>query len=296
MIDVRRVGHATFTTPDLEREVAYYSDVMGLIVTERDKNRAFLATRTGYEAIALERGDAPAMTRLSFQVAPDADFGEYARELSEHGIKSEQRNGISPSAARALTFTDLKGTLIELYSDYVFAKDDGKQAAITPLKLGHVAHRVDDVHKTVKFYTEVMGFRVSDWHADHFAFLRCNADHHSVNFVYDAKPQLHHIAFEVKDWPEIHRACDFLARNNIQLVWGPGRHIIGHNVAAYHRNADYIRVELYCEMDQMKDEVLGYFDPRPWHQDRPQVPKKWPKDTLRNYWGFGSHGTFPGYP
>jgi catechol 2,3-dioxygenase-like lactoylglutathione lyase family enzyme len=276
--------------------VAYYSDVMGLIVTERDKNRAFLATRTGYEAIALERGDAPALTRLSFQVAPDADFAAYARALSEHGIKSEQRNGISPGAARALTFTDLKGTLIELYSDYVFAKDDGKQAAITPLKLGHVAHRVDDVHKTVKFYTEVMGFRVSDWHAEHFAFLRCNADHHSVNFVFDAKPQLHHIAFEVKDWPEIHRACDFLARNNIQLVWGPGRHIIGHNVAAYHRNADYIRVELYCEMDQMKDEVLGYFDPRPWHQDRPQVPKKWPKDTLRNYWGFGSHGTFPGYP
>ena len=78
MIDVRRVGHATFTTPDLDREVAYYSDVMGLIVTERDKNRAFLATRTGFEAIALERGDKPALTRLSFQVAPDADFAAYA--------------------------------------------------------------------------------------------------------------------------------------------------------------------------------------------------------------------------
>ena len=49
MIKVLRVGHATFTTPDLEREVAYYSDVLGLIVTERDKNRAFLATRTGVE-------------------------------------------------------------------------------------------------------------------------------------------------------------------------------------------------------------------------------------------------------
>ena len=46
MIDVLRVGHATFTTPDLERQVAYYSDMLGLIVTERDKNRAFLATRT----------------------------------------------------------------------------------------------------------------------------------------------------------------------------------------------------------------------------------------------------------
>jgi hypothetical protein len=49
-------------------------------------------------------------------------------------------------------------------------------------------------------------------------------------------------------------------------------------------------------MDQMSDERLGYFDPRPWHQDRPQVPKVWPKDTLRSYWGFGSFGTFPGYP
>ncbi len=101
----------------------------------------------------------------------------------EHGIKSEQRNGISPGAARALIFTDIKGTVIELYSDYVFAKDDGKQATITPLKLGHVAHRVADVQKVVKFYTEVLGFRVSDWHADTFAFLRCGVDHHTVNFV-----------------------------------------------------------------------------------------------------------------
>jgi catechol-2,3-dioxygenase len=296
MIDIRRAGHATFTTPDLDRQVDYYSDMLGLIVTERDKDRAFLATRTGLEAIALEKGDKVGLTRLSFQVAPETDLAAFARTLSEHGIKSETRNGISPGAARALVFTDVKGTVIELYSEYQFAKDDGKQTAITPLKLGHVAHRVDDVQKTVKFYTDVMGFRVSDWHSDYFAFLRCSVDHHTVNFVYDATPQLHHIAFEVRDWSELHRASDFLSKNEIRLVWGPGRHIIGHNIAAYHRNSDNVRVELYCEMDLMSNEALGYFDPRPWHQDRPQYPKVWPKDTLRNYWGFGSHGTFPGYP
>ena len=35
MIDIRRAGHATFTTPDLDRQVDYYSDMLGLIVTER---------------------------------------------------------------------------------------------------------------------------------------------------------------------------------------------------------------------------------------------------------------------
>ena len=296
MIDIRRPGHATFTTPDIERQIAYYADMLGLVVTERDKDHAFLATRTGLEAIALEKGDKPDMTRLSFQVAPETDFKAFAKELSGHGIKSEERNGISPGAARALVFTDVKGTVIELYSDYVFAKDDGKSAVLAPLKLGHIAHRVADVQKTVKFYTEVLGFRVSDWRTDTFAFLRCSVDHHTVNFVIDPNPGLHHIAFEVKDWGEIHRANDWLGKNDIRLVWGPGRHIIGHNVAAYHRNSDDIRVELFCEMDQMKDEALGFFDPRPWHQDRPQRPKVWPKETLRNYWGFGSHGTFPGYP
>ena len=295
MIQVRRLGHASFSTPDLDGQVAYYADVLGLRVIERDKDRAFLATRTGLEAIAVERGDAVALRRLSFQVAPGSDLAALAHELTALGIKSERRSGVSPGIADALVFADVKGTLIELFADYAFAADDGKQAVITPLKLGHVAYRVSDVQQVTKFYTEVLGFRVSDWRDTTFAFLRCNTDHHTVNFVVDPVPQLHHVAFEVKDWPEIHRACDFLAKNNIRLVWGPARHIIGHNIAAYHRNADNVRVELFCEMDQMKDEALGYFDPRPWHQDRPQRPKVWGKDTLRNYWGFGSEPVIRGY-
>jgi hypothetical protein len=60
--------------------------------------------------------------------------------------------------------------------------------------------------------------------------------------------------------------------------------VIGHNISCYHRNRDGLRVEFYCEMDQMKDEALGYFEPRPWHEDMPQRPKVWPIDTSRNYW------------
>jgi catechol 2,3-dioxygenase-like lactoylglutathione lyase family enzyme len=295
MIKVRRLGHATLTTPDIERQLDYYTDVVGLSLVERSKDRAFLATKLGLEAVALEPGGGNALSRLALQVAPDADLREIERGLGDDGVKCERRSGISPGIAEAVVFTDPKGTLVEIFAGYDFADDDGKQAGVMPLKLGHVAYRVDDVKRVVKFYCDVLGFRVSDWHADHFAFLRCNTDHHTVNFVYDAVPQLHHIAFEVKDWAEIQRAAEILARHDIRLVWGPGRHIIGHNIAIYHRNADKLRVEFFCEMDQMKDETLGYFDPRPWHQDRPQRPKVWPEGTLRNYWGFGSEAVIPGY-
>ena len=36
----------------------------------------------------------------------------------------------------------------------------------------------------------------------------------------------------------------------------------------------------------MKDEALGYFEPRPWHRDSPQRPKVWTKDpSASNLWG-----------
>jgi catechol 2,3-dioxygenase-like lactoylglutathione lyase family enzyme len=295
MIQVRRLGHATLTTPDLDRAIDYYVEIIGLTLVARGRERAFLASRQGLEAIALEVGRPNALARLSLQVAPGLDLGALARALAQEGIKTERRSDISPGIAQAIAFDDPKGTGIDVFSDYVFAKDDRRPAGIMPLKLGHVAYRVSDVQRIVTFYTDVLGFRVSDWRADNFAFLRCGPDHHSVNFVVDEVPQLHHIAFEVKDWAEIQRACEWLARNDIHLVWGPGRHIIGHNIAIYHRNADKVRVEFFTEMDQMKDEALGYFDPRPWHQDRPQRPKVWGPDTLRNYWGFGSEPVIRGY-
>ena len=88
-----------------------------------------------------------------------------------------------------------------------------------------------------------------------------------MNFVKYKSPRLHHIAFEVKDWAELQRGCEILQKNGIELVWGPLRHIVGHNVAAYHRNADGVRVEIFCEMDMMKDETLGYWEP-PGHGTR----------------------------
>ena len=76
------------------------------------------------------------------------------------------------------------------------------------------------------------------------------------------------------------RASDILARNNHPLTWGPARHTIGHNCASYHHNPDGLMIELYAEMDQMLDEELGYYDPKPWHEFRPQRPRAWGPDDF----------------
>src|SRR5262245_9394483 len=288
-LQVKRIGQATLATPDLERQLDYYTRVVGLSIVAKGKGRAILATKPGQEAIALEHGERPAGVRLAFQVAPGSDLGDLSARLSKAGIKSERRSGITPGIAQAIVFTDPKGTSVEIFSDYTFAKDDDSYTGVMPRKLGHVAFHTPDVAATVKFYCDVLGFKVSDWRSDFFAFLRCSRDHHTINLLQADNANIHHLAFELRDEAEINRACDFLARKNIKLFWGPIRLLIGHNIAIYHKNPDAITVEFFTDLDLMYDEELGYFEPRPWHQDRPQRPKVWGDDTPTNYWG-------PGHP
>ena len=97
-----------------------------------------------------------------------------------------------------------------------------------------------------KFYGEVLGFRVSDWIGDFFVFMRCNADHHAVNFIAGKNVKMHHIAFELRDFSHLQTACDLFGDRKIPIIWGPVRLGPGHNVAAFHRDHDDWVVEFYC--------------------------------------------------
>lgn len=283
MIQVRRMSHATFETPDLERQIAYFTQIVGLALAERENGRAYLATKVGDLAVQLEKGDEARCTKIAFQVAPDTEFDDMRRGLEAEGVRCEVRNDACPGIPRMINFEDPKGTVIEVFASQSPIAKNQPVAGIGPLKLGHLAFCVAEPKDFAEFYGRVLGFRVSDWIQDWFVFMRCGPDHHTVNFVRGKRTQMHHIAFELKDWAQILSACDFLGSKNIPLIWGPGRHGPGHNIYTYHRNPDDQIIELFTELDKMLDESLGYFDPRPWHRDRPQVPKVW--DKVRDIWG-----------
>jgi catechol 2,3-dioxygenase-like lactoylglutathione lyase family enzyme len=275
MIKPRRIGHATFETPDLEKAIAYHTQVNGLKLADKEKNRAFLATKVGQLVVQLDKGDQPRCAALSFEVSPRSDLGELARELEKNGIKSELRNDSVPGIAKVLSFLDNKGTRIELFAEWSYLGKHEQVLGAGPLKLGHVAFVVRDPQATADFYERIMGFRVSDWIGDFFVFMRCNTDHHTVNFIRGQNIKMHHIAFELKDFSHLQNSCELLGQKEIPIIWGPLRHGPGHNVATYHRAHDDHVVEFFCELDQMFDEELGYFEPRPWHRDTPQRPKVW---------------------
>ena len=95
-------------------------------------------------------------------------------------------------------------------------------------KLGHVVVNVRDVERSARFYTEVLGFQISDVYPEEMVpggmvFLRCNPDHHGVALVGSmtaeaANVELNHIAFEVATLDEVIRARDHLRRHGSRSI------------------------------------------------------------------------------
>ena len=173
-----------------------------------------------------------------------------------------------------------------MFSRWDFCKPVEPIRGLAVAKLGHVALYTPDPERAAKFFDDVLGFRVSDRIEENFVFLRCGPEHHAMNFARGTEARIHHLAFELRDASHMHQACDLLGRNKFQILWGPVRHGPGHNVAVYHHDPDRHLIELYYSMDLMLDEELGYFEPRPWHRDRPQRPKTW-VGLPRDVWGVG---------
>ena len=285
MIQAQRLGHATFETPDLAKAIDYFVEVNGLVVVASNSSSAHLASKLGQLTMSLVKSDRAHCASLSFEIAPNIDLAEAGKKLAVLGIPSQLRSDPFPGTPHALVIADPSGTQLELFSQWSFLDINRNVAGVGPLKIGHVAFFVPELEKVIEFYERALGFKVSDWLGDQFVFMRCNPDHHTVNFFRGGPTRVHHMAFELKDFAHVQQGCETLSMHRIPLGWGPVRQGAGHNIAAYHRNPDDHVVEYFCELDQMKNEDLGYYEPRPWHTDRPQRPKVWPRGEWIDGWG-----------
>lgn len=291
MAQVTKVGHIGLKTGDVEGMLHHYTEVLGLTLTERGEDgTAYLSCGVDHHAVALYPGTETGLQHVGLQLAGDQPLDEAAKQLRNGGLEVRPKTDPEPGISESIEIDDPEGNSVQLYSAIDLTDKGYAEAGVVPHKLGHVALTVHDVAATADFYQEQLGFRWSDWIADFFVFLRCGPDHHSMNFIRTENPttRMHHVAFELRDWSHVHQAGDTLAKNDVPIIWGPSRHGVGHNIFTYHRDPDGNVVELFTELDIMLDEGLGYFEPRPWHQDFPQRPKVWTEIPLATS-PWGSH-------
>ena len=282
---VLRLGFVGLYSSQLATSSAYFSEVLGLPSVGGDDQNAHFACGFGSHAISLHAAEAPGVRHLGLQIAGAGPLEDAAMALRADGIDCELVDHPVYGVQRAIEVFDPDGYRLYLYRDESAPVSLFPERGIRPQKLGHVALRVADARRSERFYTDAFGFRTSDWIEGAFVFLRCNTDHHTLNFLTAPQRGMFHLAFELRDASHLIQACDTLGKERIRLAWGPGRHGPGHNLYTYHRDPDGNVIELFAELDVMSSEQLGYFDPRPHHRDSPQRPKTWAFSPDVDIWG-----------
>jgi catechol 2,3-dioxygenase-like lactoylglutathione lyase family enzyme len=141
-------------------------------------------------------------------------------------------------------------------------------------KIGHVALYVKDLERSSRFYTEVLGFEVTDvippgQLPGGAVFLRCNTDHHGIALFQatDEKPAgagLHHIALEVPTLDEVLRVREHLRRHQVHIDLD-GRRSAGVQFVVEFRDPDGHRLEIYWGIDQIGSDGIAR-PPEEWKQ------------------------------
>jgi catechol 2,3-dioxygenase-like lactoylglutathione lyase family enzyme len=126
-------------------------------------------------------------------------------------------------------------------------------------KLGHFAYEVGDLDRSIRFWTEVMGFQEVERNEIGMVFLRYGADHHTIGLVpsttkdrpaADAGLRFNHLAMEVENVDVLLKTRDYFIANGIPIVF-EGRKGPGCNYGINFLDPDGFEFEIYCNMDQI---------------------------------------------
>ena len=127
-----------------------------------------------------------------------------------------------------------------------------------PRSIGHIVLYVPDLDSARDFYTERLGFRLTDSYRDRSCFLRAQGshDHHNLFLIKkeDIPGGLHHIEFHVGDFNEVMVGGRRLTENGWKTYVGPGRHVLGSNYFWYFKTPCGGAMELACDMDYVTDD------------------------------------------
>jgi 2,3-dihydroxybiphenyl 1,2-dioxygenase len=186
----------------------------------------------------------------------DAELDAAIPRLAAAGYVGTEADPSVRSAGRRWTTTDPGGVPTELVTDLPRATTPFHSPVVPggfvadELGLGHIVLTAPDPKATGRFYTELLGFRVSDHihtrffgHDVRLTFLHANARHHSLAFGGPQRKRLEHFLLEAREVDEVGRAYDRTIRAGHRIHLTLGRHPNDEMLSFYARTPSKFHFE-----------------------------------------------------
>ena len=265
---ITRSSHVVLTVRDLARSKAFYTDIIGLVVTLETADALYLRgiEEACHHSLVLRKGETPSCECVGMRVLTEADLDR----AKAYFDRQEWRCSFieAPYQGRTLRVIDRQGVPLELCA----------QMPVMPRMLtkfsswrGGAAQRIDhyqlllpEVGQATADYV-AMGFKLTEYIGPDATpdrpfepagvFLARKGNPHDIVFFKGNGPRIHHVAFSAPEQHHLLTACDIAGEMGygFHIERGPGRHGPSHAMFVYIRDPDGHRIELFNTHYQVMD-------------------------------------------
>ena len=275
-IDIRSMGYVRVASTDLEEWQKFAGKVLGL-AEGRGPNEENLYYRIDEVSARLVvfPSDKDELSCVGWELADHPALQEAREHLQKAGVEFEEGTDEELAERRVqelIRFRDPFDNVFELFHGITYES----RPVVTPYAatfvtgdqgMGHVVIPVTDDVEALRFYTDVLGFRLRDsmsmpgefvgkepgskvW----LRFLGVNPRHHSLAFLPMPNPsKCVHIMLEVDKLDDVGRALERVRKHKAPLSATLGRHMNDQMVSFYVKSPGGFDVEFGTEGLQVDD-------------------------------------------
>lgn len=250
-----------------------------------DDGRLLLRMDENAYRFALHRDDSDDIAYAGWEVADAAGLREVAERMRAIGVEAKAASPEEAAARRVtdlIRFNDPNGMACEVFCgpavqfENPFHSPRAISGFVTGEQgVGHIVVAVPDIQKSLRFYCEGLGFRVSDTIDMKFGpakvtmvFLHCNPRHHTLALVpVPAPKRLHHFMLQLRSVDDVGSTMYLVQDKGIEIASTLGRHTNDHMLSFYMRTPSGFEIEYGWGARTVDDAT--------WHVQKHNAPSIW---------------------
>ena len=232
------LGYFGVRARNLDDWSSFGQKFLGLQLIDRSRKTLTFRMDDRRQRIVVHEDDVNEGNRAAFmgwEVAGATALDRLAATLETAGVNVKRASRATAEERRVkdlIAFDDPVGNRLEAFYGAELATEaftPGRAISgfrTGPLGMGHVVLNVESIDRLLPFYTQTLGFHLSDFTLRPFKayFLHLNPRHHSFAMVETGKSSIHHLMMELYMLDDVGQGYDLAQGEEGRIATTLGRH------------------------------------------------------------------------
>jgi 2,3-dihydroxybiphenyl 1,2-dioxygenase len=203
-MQIDALGYVGIQTTDLDQWATYGTRFLGMQLVGKSHGTLALRMDDRKQRVIVHAGEGEGVSFYGWEVTGGAALEGLAARLEKSGVNVVRASRALADERRVkdlIIFSDPIGNRLEAFHGAETALEPFKPGRSIsgfrtgPLGMGHAVLTVERLDDVAPFYTDVLGFQLSDYILRPFKayFFHVNPRHHSLAFIATGKNGIHHL-------------------------------------------------------------------------------------------------------